>query len=179
MQTDKPCTRFVRTQGEVFEMLLTLSDFDSFKELMLAYKSVRIGASCDRESLLGIMPPHAAGTDGAQEENFKDLGVSVLPAEIHFNEQEEGEARAQRPQTAWARGTLIADVLGDSAGVTSHETRCACPCRRLPTRRSGRISTCSSGSRQSSPARKQRARGDSCTVGLAPGVGGGRRAASD
>lgn len=28
-------------QGEVFEMLLTLSDFDSFKDLMLAYNSVR------------------------------------------------------------------------------------------------------------------------------------------
>lgn len=29
----------------------------------------------------------------AQEEKYKDLAVLVQPAEIHFNEQEEGEAR--------------------------------------------------------------------------------------
>lgn len=63
--------------GDVFDLLMTLSSFDAFKELMLAYKA---------EETMG-------GGDGAEGGVGFDMGFSVAPAHIYNEEQEDGEER--------------------------------------------------------------------------------------
>ena len=56
--------------GDVFDMLMTLNDFDSFKELMLSYKA---------EMENGPASP--------------SMGITVAPMHIYGEEQEDGEER--------------------------------------------------------------------------------------
>eukprot|EP00192_Tetraselmis_astigmatica_P019979 CAMPEP_0117651750 /NCGR_PEP_ID=MMETSP0804-20121206/2260_1 /TAXON_ID=1074897 /ORGANISM="Tetraselmis astigmatica, Strain CCMP880" /LENGTH=219 /DNA_ID=CAMNT_0005457751 /DNA_START=133 /DNA_END=792 /DNA_ORIENTATION=+ len=60
-------TREDRLVGEVFEMLLSLSDFSTFKELMLSYKK--------------------------EKEEGNLFGISVRPMMLHVEEEEDGEHR--------------------------------------------------------------------------------------
>jgi len=53
--------------GEVFEMLLSLSDFDTFKELMLSYKQ--------------------------EQANGSLLDISIRPMMLHVGEEEDGDPR--------------------------------------------------------------------------------------
>lgn len=64
--------------GDVFDLLMTLSSFDAFKELMLSYKA---------------QEEAAAGGGGSGGGMGLDMGFSVAPAHIYEEEQEDGEER--------------------------------------------------------------------------------------
>jgi len=94
--------------GDVFEMLLSLTDFDTFKELMLSYKQV--GQSPSPHLVLpplgGIslrMPrlPLRIGERGAskatwnlqEQQNGAPIKVDVRPVALCADEQGDGEHR--------------------------------------------------------------------------------------
>jgi ADP-ribosylation factor-like protein 2-binding protein len=60
--------------GEVFDLLLSLSDFSAFKDLMLAYR--------------------AEGEEGGAACGLQGAVISVQPLAVHREEQQEGEERA-------------------------------------------------------------------------------------
>ena len=80
-------------EGEVFELLATLSSFEAFKELMLSYKAQEEGAADGSGLDLGV---------------GLGVGVSVAAAPVVGDEQTEGE---ERPD------------LDDAVVVTAAETR--------------------------------------------------------
>lgn len=96
--------------GEVFEMLLSLSDFDTFKELMLSYKQVRHGVAWHWQSvcawegaywypnpgpLVGhqqlIGHPYACHTQ--EKMNGSLLDINIRPMMLHIGDEEDGDHR--------------------------------------------------------------------------------------
>ena len=65
----------------MYRYIMTLSSFDAFKELMLAYKAEAAAEAA------------AGGSGGGGFEMGFSMGFSVAPAHIYEEEQEDGEER--------------------------------------------------------------------------------------
>ncbi|KAJ3034392.1 ADP-ribosylation factor-like protein 2-binding protein [Rhizophlyctis rosea] len=52
------------TEGDVFEILTTLGDFNAFKEMILAYREEREGTALDLSDILSVTPSRPSGKQG-------------------------------------------------------------------------------------------------------------------
>ena len=84
--------------GDVFDLLMTLSSFEAFKELMLAYKAeaeagqaAAAGAGGEEEG--GKASGSGGGGGMIMGVGLDMMGFSVAPAHIYGEEQEDGEER--------------------------------------------------------------------------------------